>query len=204
MYIRSLFFSLFFSQITNALLLSSSPRLQLQKEIAHLKGSSARSRSRSTSSSSSVSRRPSTRSVYSLSDNEDHHIGSGLSVSNSHSIGKYPLSVPSPHSPGHHPAVTSSSSGPYGGGNGCNSTTNNICSTINSINNNGLVSVGSNQSVSNRSSRASFSSINSVSDDHSAQALQALRKENENLKKKLAELNSRLAEKDKEIEKLKG
>lgn len=45
-----------------------------------LKGEKARSRSRSTSSTSSISRRPSTRSVYSSSDTEDVHPSNTLLI----------------------------------------------------------------------------------------------------------------------------
>lgn len=132
---------------------------KLQKEIAQLKGGTARSRSRSTSSSSSISRHPSTRSAYSFSDTEDHHPNISVNSDSSTAPGK-PLA-----------SGLNTSSAPV-------------------------------QSVSNRSSRASFSSVTSLSDDQST-AVQTLRKENEALKKKLAELSTKLAEKDKQIEKMK-
>lgn len=110
---------------------------KLQREISALKGdASIRSRSQSTSSSSSISRRPSTRSVYS-SDTEEVH-STGL------------LIPPSPL-------------------------------------------------VAQRTSRSSFSGPGA--NDESAVA--SLKRENESLKRRLAELSLKVSEKDKEIEFLK-
>lgn len=115
---------------------------KLQREISALKGSgdaSIRSRSQSTSSSSSVSRRPSTRSLYS-SDTEEVYTGAGM------------LIPPSPL-------------------------------------------------VAQRASRSSFSGPAANTADESLVA--SLKRENESLKRRLAELSLKVSERDKEIEALK-
>ncbi|VVT51185.1 uncharacterized protein SAPINGB_P003012 [Magnusiomyces paraingens] len=180
---------------------------KLQKEIAHLRNERSRSRSRSTSSSTSISRHPSTRSVYSLSDTEDHHFsghkniasGAGHAVPPVASAGTANIATPSSSSSSSSSSITIGLTPGSSGTPVYQQLQQSAQQLQPSQQPAGSGSTAASSITTPRPARKSFGS---VSED--SPILLNLRKENDNLKKRLADLTLKLAEKDKEIERLKN